>query len=43
MYLKLKFKQDMKTTGCNVLKPRKVCEQSELRLQNIDPIKRGRF
>ena len=28
---------------CNVLKPRKVCEQSELRLQNIDPIKRGKF
>ena len=26
---------------CNVLKFRKVCERSELRLQNIDPIKRG--
>ena len=28
---------------CNVLKLRKVCERSELRLQNIDPIKRGKF
>ena len=28
---------------CNVLKLRKVCERSELRLQNIDPIKRGEF
>ena len=27
----------------NVLKLRKVCERSELRLQNIDPIKRGEF
>ena len=28
---------------CNVLKLRKVCEQSQLLLQNIDPIKRGNF
>ena len=28
---------------CNVLKLRKVCERSELRLQNIDPLKRGKF
>ena len=28
---------------CNFLKIRKVCERSELRLQNIDPIKRGDF
>ena len=28
---------------CNVLKLRKVCERSELRLQNIDPIKRGKY
>ena len=28
---------------CNILKLRKVCEQSELRLQNIDPLKRGEF
>ena len=27
----------------NVLKLREVCERSELRLQNIDPIKRGEF
>ena len=26
---------------CNFLKIRKVCERSELRLQNIDSIKRG--
>ena len=28
---------------CSVLKLRKVCEQSELRLQNIDPMNRGKF
>ena len=28
---------------CNIIKLRKVSEQSELRLQNIDPIKRGEF
>ena len=28
---------------CNVLKLRKVCERSELRLHNIDPIKGGIF
>ena len=27
---------------CNVLRLRKVCERSELCLQNIDPIKRGK-
>ena len=27
----------------NVLKPRKVCERSELRLQNIELIKKGEF
>ena len=28
---------------CDVLKLRKVCQQNGLRLQNIDPIKRGKF
>ena len=28
---------------CDVLKLRKICERSELRLQNIDPINRGEF